>query len=107
MYWVVTSKKKERILVTKSLNEIYDFVTKNLDSKIRSIDHSAKCKIVDRRFFLRTFYNSSKKEAIDREKLFNLVSIMIKGETNKIYFLRSLNLKNQYQEFLEITQKRI
>lgn len=93
MYYIITSLKKERVLATSSYIESYNFIMKNKDAKIRTVDYNAKLKIMDRRDFLTLFYEST----LEKAKLFNLIDIMIKGRPNVIAFLNKLNLRREYQ----------
>jgi adenylate cyclase class IV len=99
MYYIITSKKKENILVTKNYNECFDFIVKNPDAKIRTIDHTAKPRILDKRNFLKEFY----KNTDDKNKFFELVEIMVTYVNNMYDLLNSIGLKEDYKTYKKVT----
>lgn len=95
MYYVLTSKKKERIEVTKSYEDAYEFITKNHDAKIRTMDYNAKPKIMDKRVFLKAYYKSTE----NKNKFFELIDIMVTGRTNIYDLLNLLGLREDYRAY--------
>lgn len=98
-YYILTSKKKEKILVTKNYNECFDFIVKNKDTKIRTIDHSAKPRILDKRIFLKKYYTNS----LNKYKFFELVEVMVPYVNNMYDLLNLLGLKDDYKAYKKIT----
>lgn len=98
-YYILTSKKKEKILVTKDYNECFDFIVKNKDTKIRTIDHNAKPRILDKRNFLKDFY----KNVQNKSKFFELIEIMVTYSNNMYALLNLLKLKDDYNAYKKIT----
>ena len=98
MYIVLTAERKKRILATKSYEEAYEFITKNTDAKTRMLDVSGKTKIIDKREFMRKFY----KNTDDKNKLFDLTDLMVKGNDNIRAFLKPLGLYEDYKLYKKV-----
>lgn len=104
MYFLLTSKKNKTLLPTKSFNEAYDFIVENQDAKVRTLNYTAKAKIIDRRIFLTRFYKSLRssdetENRIHKERLFQLTEIMVKGKTNFYDFMNLLELTEDYRVY--------
>ena len=95
MYYIITSKKKEKILVSEDLRECFNFIVKFKDAQIRSIDHTAKPKIFNKKKFIVLFLELTE----DEEKSFFIMKRLIKGENNIIDFLRNNNLSTTHKAF--------
>lgn len=103
MYWVFTSEKNKKVLSTKDISESFDFISKNLDAKVWTMDHTAKTKIFNRQTFIEKYFKLTKNE----ENTFKLAEIMIKGNNNFQYFLQQIGLKEKYTAYKSITEKQL
>ena len=92
-YHILTGEKKKKILVTENYNEMFDFIVKNKDTKIRTIDHTGKPKIFEKRSFLVQFFKNTN----DKVKLFCLTRFIITGYTNQYDFLKMQGLSDEYK----------
>ena len=101
MYYVLTAKRKEEILATKDITECFDFVRRNRDTKVWTVDHNAKLKIYNKQVFLKRFLELTG----NKPQLFRMAELMIKGKTNLWYFLDQLKLKREYYEYKELKKK--
>ena len=99
MYYILTSKKKENILVTKDYNECFDFIVKNKDTKIRTINHNAKPRILDKRIFLKNYYENTQ----NKNQFFELTEVLIPYVNNMYDLLNLLGLKAYYKQYKKIT----
>lgn len=97
MYHIFTSKKNKTILATKSHNEAYDFIIKNKDTKVRTLDHNGKTKVIDKRMYLKTYYEETRKY----KEFFQLLDFMIVGNTNKYDLINTLDLLEEYRIYKE------
>ena len=113
IYYVLTSKRYKRILITKSFEEAYEFITKNYrDVKIRKMNWEAKPKIVDRRKFLREFFNATQGTDQDqatknKHRMFQMAELIIKGKTNFYDFLHLMDMKVEYRKYKELTKDKL
>lgn len=101
MYYILTSKKKKKVLATENIGECFDFIYKNKDSKVRELDHTAKPRIIDRRAFLNTFLKITQND----EQTFKLAEIMIGGKQNLLAFLLSAGKKADFDKWKNINDK--
>ena len=99
MYYILSSKKKEKILVTQNYNECFDFIVKNHDAKIRTINHSAKPRILNKSIFLKDFYKNTE----DKSRFFELVEVMITYRNNMYDLLNLLGLRDDYKAYKKAT----
>lgn len=100
--FVITSKNKEKVIATNSFVEAWAFITKNKDAKIRTIDFNAKPKIMDKRVFLKAFYESTFDKNNPNEsknKFFQIAEIMVKGRTNLNELINLLGLREDYRAY--------
>ena len=95
-------QKNKRILNTRAFQEAYEFILKNKDSKVKKMDLTGKAKIMDKRKFIIEFYDASKKQWEDKQKVFRMTDILIKRYSNKNHFLNILGLKKDYTEYNEL-----
>lgn len=95
MYYILNSKKKKKILATKSYEECADFIIKNKDAKIRTLDSTPKLKILDKRVFLKAYYRNTE----NKNKFFQLSQLMVKGITNLNDLITLLELREDYNNF--------
>lgn len=100
MYYIITSKKNEKILITKDYTECFDFIVKNKDVKIRTIDHTAKPRILDKRNFLKEFH----KNVQDKNLFFELIEVLVPYRNNMYDLLNLLGLKDAYKMYKKIIQ---
>ena len=100
-YYILTSKKKKNILITKNYLECFDFIVKNKGTRIRTINYTAKPKILNRIEFFRSFY----KNTDDLNKLFQIVDATVNGDNNKLIALKALQIYSEYKEFRKINQE--
>lgn len=98
-YYILTSKKKEKILVTKNYDECFDFIVKKKDTKIRTIDHNAKPRILDKRSFLKNYYENTQ----NKYKFFELTEVLVPYVNNMYDLLNLLGLKDDYKKYKKIT----
>ena len=91
-YYLLTSKRKKRVLVTKNYEECFDFIAKAPDVRIRTIDHTGKSRILNRTVFFKNFLRNT--EDIDR--LFILIEAMVTGENNKNDLVLALKLRTEH-----------
>lgn len=97
MYHAFTSKANKTILVTKSHDEAFNFIIKNKDAKVRTLDYTGKSKVIDKRIYLKTFYKETKKI----KEFFQLVESMIVGKTNQYDLINFLDLLEEYKIYKE------
>jgi hypothetical protein len=100
-YYILTSKRRKNILCTKDINETFEFILKNKDTKIRLIDHSAKPRILWRRTFIENFIKLTGEEA----KGFQLAEILIKGQSNLDLFLVDMGKREEFKRWRKLTNK--
>lgn len=93
--FIVTSKQNKRVLATQSHEDIFEFVKKNQDAKFRTIDYTAKTKIVSKQDYLKKYYKSQKNQG----KLFVMIQILIKQDTAKSALVSEMKLNTEYKEF--------
>ena len=98
-YYILTSKKKEKILVTKDYNECFDFIVKNKDTKIRTIGHNAKPRILNKQVFLKNYYENTQ----NKNQFFELTEILVPYVNNMYDLLNLLGLKDDYKAYKKIT----
>tara|TARA_R110000823_G_scaffold310213_2_gene435025 strand:+ start:1127 stop:1438 length:312 start_codon:yes stop_codon:yes gene_type:complete len=98
MYYILTSKKKQKILATKDYTQCFDFITKNFDAKIKSMDISAKPITIDKRTFLKLYLKNTE----DQNKFFLLSEILISGNNNLSAFLNPMKLMGKYRTFKKV-----
>lgn len=91
-YYLLTSKRKKRVLVTKNYEECFEFIAKAPDTRIRTIDYTGKSRILNRTVFFKHFLRNT--EDIDR--LFILIEAMVTGENNKNDLVLALKLRPEY-----------
>lgn len=103
MYYIITSQKKKKVLATKSFISARDFIVKNKDSKIRQVDYNAKLKIMDKRVFLKLYYEATE----DKNDFFQLAELMVKGSTNLRELINLLELRQDYREYKNNINKTI
>ena len=101
MYYILTSKKKNKILATKDYTECFDFITKNFDAKIKAMDISAKPIRIDKRTFLKSYLQNTQ----DQNKFFLLSEILISGNNNLFAFLNQMKLMGKYRTFKKINNE--
>lgn len=98
-YYILTSQKNGRILATENYNECFDFIVKNKDTQIRTIDYTAKPRILNKRVFLKNFYENTQ----NKNKFFELLEVMIAYPNNRYDLLNLLDLKDDYKAYKKIT----
>ena len=102
MYYIITDKSTERMVITKSYTKIFSFITENIKSKVRTIDINVKPLTIDRRVFLKDFLEKTK----DNNRFFELTKIMIKQDNNLKIFLRSIDMLRKY-EYYELNKNNV
>lgn len=95
MYYILTSKKKNKILATKSYEESAEFIIKYKDSKIRTLEAEPKLRILDKRVFLKAYYKNTE----NKNKFFELAELMVKGSTNLYDLMNLLELREDYKNY--------
>lgn len=93
--YIITSNQNKGVLATKNYSDIFEFVIKNQDAKIRTVDFTGKSKIMSKQLFLKNYYNSEKNQG----KLFVLIQIMINSETAISTLISEMKLNTEYKEF--------
>ena len=96
--YIITSQKKQTISCTTDFNVAYDFITKNIDARVRTIDFNAKPKIMNKSTFLIEFYKATN----DNVKFFRLAEVMVTGQNNFNDLITLLGLKKEYQLFKKL-----
>lgn len=102
-YYIVTNKKKKKVLATKDLNEVYDFIVKYKDVKIKTVDHEMKLKSMNRIVFLKRYYELCE----NKGRLFDIVPLLIKGRSNVWRFLEASGMYDEYKIYKESTENTI
>lgn len=100
-YYILTSGKKKNILVTKNYLECFEFIVKNKDTRIRTINYTAKPRILNRIEFYKRFHENTK----DLNKLFIIVDLMVNGYDNIRDILKSIGIYEAYKSFKKINQE--
>lgn len=95
MLYVITSKKKKRVIATKDYNEIAEFIRVNQDARIRTLDYTGKTKIMHRKVFLKKFLDATKKQ----KEFFELTEILLPINTNNIAFISLMGLLKEFNQF--------
>lgn len=95
LQYVLTSKQNRGVLATKNYQSMFEFIKKNQDTKIRTIDFTGKSKIMSKQLFLKNYYGSEK----NKGKLFVLIQIMISSETAISTLISEMKLNTEYKEF--------
>ena len=103
MYYIFTSQKNKKVLATKNIAESFDFIKKNRDSKVWTMDHTAKTKILRRTVFIIRYLELTKEQG----KAFQMAEIMIKGNNNFVFFLEQNGLKEKYLAYKAIIDKNL
>ena len=103
MYYIITSTKKKKVLATINLYECFEFIKVNKDAKVRTMNHTAKPRLIDKRLFIKRFLDHTGNE----NRTFVLVDLMIKGVNNQNAFLIQNDLKEKYDQFKKITDKNL
>lgn len=98
---IFTSKTNKKVGFITNYNEAFDFIVKNHDSKIRTIDYNAKTKVYEKRKFLTEFYKS----VDDKNKFFQVAELMVKGVTNLNEFLTLLGVREDYKAYKKHNSK--
>jgi len=96
-YYLLTSKKKKRVLVTKNYEECFEFIAKAPDTRIRTIDYTGKSRILNRTVFFKNFIRNTE----DIDKLFILIEAMVTGENNKNDLVLALKLRTEHNTWKE------
>ena len=100
IYYIITSQKKKKVLATKDLEQVYDFIVKNKDVKIKTVDYTGKPKSMNRIVFLKKYY-----ELCDnKNKLFDIVPLLIKGRSNVWRFLEASGMYEEYKIYKDSTE---
>ena len=107
MYYVITSVRWKRVIASRSFDELYAFIMKNKDSKIRTLDWSGKTRVIDRRRFMINLYKSSKKLHEDKIKIFHIAERLIKGNQNLRDFLHLLDLREEFDKYKEVNKNKL
>lgn len=92
-YYILTSRWRKRILITKNYNECFDFIMKNSTTRIRTIDYTGKPKILSRVAFFREFFKNTN----DLSQLFLLMEKMIVRNSNRYDTIYLMDLAKEYQ----------
>jgi len=95
IHLIITSKKNERVCFATNYGEAFDFIVKNHDAKVRTIDYTAKTKVYEKRKFLTEFYKSTN----DKTKFFQLAELWIKGTTNLNEYLILMGVREDYKTY--------
>jgi len=93
--YIITSKKKKKVLITKDLMEAQAFIVKLKDAKIRTVNYEAKLSLVAKKDFLNLFLESTQ----DKNKFCDLAEALIKGKTNVYDYLNTKGLWNYFKEY--------
>jgi hypothetical protein len=101
IYYIFTSKKHKQKLTTENIHDAFDFVKKYNDAKVWTMEWNTKPKIMDRRNFLKKYYELTQ----DKNKMFQMAEIMVKGEMNFNTFLRKAQLIRSYEKYKGLTEK--
>lgn len=101
MYYIIYDSKTQRILITKNMREAFEFIVINTQSKIKTINHECKPRILHRNSFLKDFLEKTK----DHNRFFSLSKIMIKRRDNLRSFIASLDLLEKYDYYIENKNK--
>lgn len=103
MYLILTSKKKGKILATKDYFEARDFIKSHKDSRIRTMDHTAKTLLIDKRTFLDMYLKNTE----DKKGLFSLSLILVKGNNNLRNYFRESGILKEYELFIQKTKDKL
>lgn len=91
-YYLLTSKKKKKVLVTRNYEECFEFMAKAPDTRIRTIDYTGKPRILNRIAFFKSFIRNTE----DIHSLFILIEAMVTGENNKNDLILALKLRQEH-----------
>ena len=93
MWYVLTSKKRKKLLATQSLKACFVFIKKHSDTRVRFMYNDAKTSLVDKRVFIKHYLENTK----ELSSTFTLCEIMIKGTNNLRDFLRDIGKLEEYE----------
>lgn len=94
-YYIITSESNKSVYCTDNIGTAYDFILENQDARFRTVNHTAKPKIMNRELFLKRFYEFTK----DKHKFFALATIIIRQRPNLSNFLSMEGLLEEYNQF--------
>ena len=92
-YYILTDKVTKKIIVSTNLNDMYQFVLKNKNTRIRTIDYTAKAKILNRKDFLMLYKQN-------KVRFFVLAEVLIKRKDDIRKFFKQINTLDQYDYYL-------
>ena len=94
-YYIITSEANKKVFCSNNFYKIADFIKKNQDARVRTVDYTGKPKIMSKELFLTKFiaFSDNKKE------FFILASIMINVRTNLSAFLSQRDLLQEFNAF--------
>lgn len=96
--YIITSQAKKKLICTENFNDAYDFICRYQDARVRTLDYTAKPKIMNKSNFLINFYKNTN----DTVKFFRLAEVMVIGENNLNDLLNLLKLKKEYLIFKKL-----
>lgn len=92
---VVTSKANQKLLVSSNYYEIGEFCEKNRDAKFRTLDWTAKLKILNKREFLTNLLNTTK----DLTLFFKTAQLIIMRYNNLYDYMVSIGKKDEFLKY--------
>lgn len=95
MIYIVTSKKKKKVIAESDYLKIAEFIKKNQDARIRTLDYTAKPRIMNRQKFLRLFLEATGNQI----EFFALTEILVPSYTNFVNFISFMGLLKEYNQF--------
>lgn len=98
--YIITGKAKKKVLITQSYLDAYEFIMKNPDAKVRTIDYNAKLSLVPKKQFLKLFRENTQ----DLNKFCDLAGSWIKGKTNIYDFLKAESMLDYFRNYRLITE---
>ena len=95
MIYIVTSKKKKKVIAESNYEVIADFVKKNQDAKFHTLDYTGKTKIKSRKKFLKEFIDATG----DAITFFALCEILLPIYNNHVGFISFMGYLKEYRQF--------
>jgi len=94
-HYLLTDVTNETMICTDDFKKMFEFITKNRNAKIRTIDWTAKPNIVDRNVFLKKYLQKIK----NSNNFFELANILIKRDDNRRKLISSVDLLETYDYY--------
>ena len=102
-YYIATQEKKKKVLATKDIQEVYEFIVKWKEVKLKKLDYTGKTKSYSKIDFMNDFY----KLKDSKHKLFDIVPLLLKGRSNVYIFLTASGMYDEYKAYKEATANTI